>query len=135
VVADEVRKLAERTSSSTADIQKIIDGIAQRTRDTVSAMHSVKQAVDTGAATNAEALAKFEQILEAAAGVAQEAGTILGASREQSAASAASRDTVSRIASIASESVDNIRHLEESAQTLTATADRLRSLVDRFRIA
>ena len=135
VVADEVRKLAERTSSSTADIQKIIDGVANRTRETVSAMDAVKQAVDTGAAQNTEALAKFEQILEAAGGVAQEAGAILGASREQSAASQESQATVAQIASIAAESVSNIRHLEESAQTLTTTAEQLRGLVDRFRIA
>jgi methyl-accepting chemotaxis protein len=135
VVADEVRKLAERTSASTADIQHIIDGVANRTRETVVAMEAVKKAVDTGAAQNAEALAKFEQILDAAGGVAQEAGAILGASREQSAASQESRDTVAQIANIAADSVNNIRHLEESAQTLTATADQLRSLVDRFRIA
>jgi methyl-accepting chemotaxis protein len=135
VVADEVRKLAERTSSSTADIQKIIDGVANRTRETVSAMNAVKQAVDTGAAQNAEALTKFEQILEAADGVAQEAGAILGASREQSAASQESRETVAQIARIAADSVNNIRHLEESAQTLTTTANELRGLVDRFRIA
>ncbi len=135
VVADEVRKLAERTSASTANIQLIIDGVANRTRETVVAMEAVKKAVDTGAAQNAEALAKFEQILDAAGGVAQEAGAILGASREQSAASQESRDTVAQIASIAADSVNNIRHLEESAQALTATADQLRSLVDRFRIA
>jgi methyl-accepting chemotaxis protein len=134
VVADEVRKLAERTSASTADIQHIIDGVASRTRETVAAMEAVKQAVDTGAAQNVEALAKFEQILDAAGGVAQEAGAILGLSREQSAASRESRETVAQIANIAADSVNNIRHLEESAQTLTATADELRRLVDRFRI-
>jgi methyl-accepting chemotaxis protein len=134
VVADEVRKLAERTSTSTADIQHIIDGVASRTRDTVAAMETVKQAVDTGAAQNIEALAKFEQILEAAGGVAQEAGAILGLSHEQSAASRESRETVAQIASIAADSVDNIRHLKELAQTLTATADELRGLVNRFRI-
>ncbi|MBV5277279.1 methyl-accepting chemotaxis protein, partial [bacterium] len=133
-VADEVRKLAERTSASTADIQHIIDGVASRTRETVAAMEAVKQAVDTGAAQNVEALAKFEQILDAAGGVAQEAGAILGLSREQSAASRESRETVAQIANIAADSVNNIRHLEESAQTLTATADELRRLVDRFRI-
>jgi methyl-accepting chemotaxis protein len=42
---------------------------------------------------------------------------------------------VAQIAGIAAESVNNIRHLEESAQTLTTTADQLRGLVDRFRIA
>jgi len=134
VVADEVRKLAERTSASTTDIQHIIDGVASRTQETVTAMKAVKQAVDTGAAQNAEALAKFEQILEAADGVAREAGTILGASREQSSASEESRENVARIASIAAESVSNIQHLEESAQTLTATAEQLRSMVDHFRV-
>lgn len=134
VVADEVRKLAERTSASTADIQQIIDGVANRTRETVSAMNSVKQAVDEGAEKNTEALAKFEEILAAAGGVAHEAGAILGASREQTIASQESRETVARIASIAAESVSNIRHLEESAQTLTATAEQLRSMVDRFRV-
>jgi methyl-accepting chemotaxis protein len=134
VVADEVRKLAERTSASTTDIQHIIDGVASRTQETVAAMKAVKLAVDTGAAENAEALAKFEQILEAAGGVAREAGAILGASREQTIASEESRNTVARIASIAAESVSNIRHLEESAQTLTATADRLRGMVDHFRV-
>jgi len=133
VVADEVRKLAERTSKSTADIQSIIDGVAHRTQETVAAMKAVKVAVDSGAEMNAEALAKFNQILEAADGVAREAGEILGASQEQAAASEQNRGTVSRIASIAEESVQNIRHLEESAQQLTTTAEQLRHLVDRFR--
>ncbi len=134
VVADEVRKLAERTTSSTTDIKQIIDGVASRTQETVAAMKEVKQAVDIGAAQNAEALAKFEQILEAAGGVAREAGTILGASREQSAASEESRDNMAQIARIAVESVSNIRHLEESAQNLTTTAEQLRSMVDHFRM-
>ncbi len=134
VVADEVRKLAERTSTSTTDIQHIIDGVASRTHETVTAMKAVKEAVDAGAAKNAEALINFEKILDAAGGVAREAGTIRGASREQTKASEESRSTVERIASIATESFNNIRHLEESAQTLTATADRLRTTVGHFRI-
>lgn len=135
VVADEVRKLAERTSTSTTDIQTIIDGVAHRTEDTVVAMRAVKVAVDSGAEMNAEALAKFNQLLDAADRVAREAGDILGASQEQSAASQENRSTISRIANIAEESVQNIRHLEESAQQLTATAEQLRNLVDRFRFS
>lgn len=134
VVADEVRKLAERTSRSTADIQLIIEGVTNHTEATVLAMKRVKEAVDSGAALNAEALAKFEQILEAADGVAEEAGQILVSSREQSAASAESRDTVAQIASIALDSVNNIRKLEGSAQLLTNSADELRLQVDRFRV-
>ena len=118
VVADEVRKLAERTSRSTGDIHLIIEGVTSHTEETVSAMKKVKEAVDSGASLNAEALAKFEQILEAAGAVAQEAERILVNSHEQSAASAESRDTVAQIASIAADSVNNIRQLEGSAQIL-----------------
>ena len=135
VVADEVRKLAERTSRSTADIQLIIEGVTSHTAETVSAMKKVKEAVDSGASLNAEALAKFEQILEAASGVAEEAERILVNSHEQSAASAESRDTVAQIASIAADSVNNIRRLEGSAQMLTNSAEELRHLVDRFRVS
>jgi len=134
VVADEVRKLAERTSRSTADIQLIIEGVTSHTEATVLAMKRVKEAVDSGAALNAEALTKFEQILEAADGVAEEAGQILVNSREQSTASAESRDTVAQIACIAADSVNNIRKLENSAQLLTSSADELRRQVDRFRV-
>ncbi len=134
VVADEVRKLAERTSTSTADIKSIIDGVAERTHEAVTAMDEVQHSVTTGADQNAAALHKFQLILSAADGVVAESEAISRASREQTSASLESRTTVEQIAEIAAASADSIRQLEESAQTLTGTADQLHKLVDRFRV-
>ena len=134
VVADEVRKLAERTRTSTADIEQIIDGVTRQTRVAVDAMGAVKQAVDVGARQNDEVLHKFEQIVESVDRVAQETSAILGASREQSQASEESRNTVERVANIAAESARHIRHLEGAANTLSAAAEQLHDLVGRFKV-
>ena len=69
VVADEVRKLAERTSSSTAQISKMVSDIQQQTSLAVDNMAAIQQQAGQSVSLTREAGDTLAQILEGARSV------------------------------------------------------------------
>jgi methyl-accepting chemotaxis protein len=66
VVADEVRKLAERASSSTREINNLIQTIQSTVREAVTAMQTSAQQVETGVQQADEAGEALDNILKSA---------------------------------------------------------------------
>ena len=89
VVASEIRKLAERSSQSTAEIARILNGIHTETTAVAHSMATSKEAMETGlrlAGTARESLSTLTQTIAETAGVAarvaQGSSVVSGASNE-----------------------------------------------------
>ena len=133
VVADEVRKLAERTAVLTGEIDKVIRGMDDTSRQTSHSMGTALQLVDSGVERSDEALKAISQI-ESSSGSAMTLVTeITDAIREQAGACNAIASQVERIAQMANQSsvaaqetAETARQLEEAVQSMSRSVGRYR---------
>ncbi|WP_462174418.1 methyl-accepting chemotaxis protein [Pseudoalteromonas xiamenensis] len=87
VVADEVRNLASRTQASTVEIQGIISELTGCTQQAVSAMNQNQEMVENCKQSAADAKAKLDLAIAAAAQISDAATQIASAAEEQSVVS------------------------------------------------
>ena len=160
VVADEVRKLAERSSSATRDIGKLIEDVQKRTAEAVVVMQDGAREVERGTALAEEAGVSLRQIqdvvqvvtsgvrrihdstdkMTATSDRVSQAIDEVAAVVEQSSAAAkemsGSAKEVSSLASVVADSVQqqtqSIERLVNSSSTLSSIAADLEAAVERF---
>ncbi|HSG22537.1 MAG TPA: methyl-accepting chemotaxis protein [Azonexus sp.] len=133
VVADEVRKLAERTSKSTGEITRMIEGVQGQTRVAVTAMeHGVAQ-VEAGVGMARQAGASMDGIRNSALQVAEAVEGISSSLAEQSAASGEISRNVETIASQAEHNSEQAGRTSVAATQLENLARSLKDRVARFR--
>ncbi len=104
VVADEVRSLAQRTQSSTQEIESIISTLQQRTREVVSMMERCRMQGDE----SADQASKAGELLVS---ITQDVQTIM----EMSTQIATAIDEQSQVASEVNQNVVKIRDIAEQA--------------------
>ena len=134
VVADEVRKLAERTTTSTADIARIVGEVRSSAEHAVSSMSDAQTKivmVQKSASESNTSLAKTLQAAEAVSGLAEK---IAQASEEQTVSADSVAKSMERIASLISDTHDRIRGVTTESESLTASADHMQDLVSKFRV-
>ncbi|MER2538813.1 MAG: methyl-accepting chemotaxis protein [Azonexus sp.] len=134
VVADEVRKLAERTSSATIEIEKMIVGIQHDTIGAVTAMNSALPEVEHGVALAGSASASLRSIEAGAGRTLDRVREVADATREQSAASTSIAQRVETIAQMVEETSTTIRGTAETANQLELIAQGLKAQIGRFRV-
>lgn len=134
VVADEVRKLAERTSTATSEIHRMIDGMQGETVRAVGNMNETRAAVESGverASSVAEEIAEIEQSISRAAARVRE---IAEATNEQSSATTLLAQSAEQTSN-AVQTVDGaIQQASATLRELGVMADRLGALVARFKL-
>lgn len=133
VVADEVRTLAQRTQSSTVEIQQMVDGILNNTGAAVQAVHRGRQRMDEGVALSSEAEQALVTITEAVAVISDLNAQIATAVEEQSAVTEDLSRNITVIGSVASELALSTAQSSSSADSLAGEAGQLSQLVSRFR--
>ncbi|WP_273429386.1 methyl-accepting chemotaxis protein [Chitinibacter tainanensis] len=134
VVADEVRKLAERTSSATVDIERMLATIQGETTQVVELMQGALPEVERGVALAGHVSASLGQIHHGAEATLEHLREVAAATREQSVASNSIAVRVEDISQMVEETSVSIRHTADSATGVEQVAAELQSLVARFRI-
>ncbi|MBW7903370.1 MAG: methyl-accepting chemotaxis protein [Rhodocyclaceae bacterium] len=134
VVADEVRKLSERTALSTGEIAQMVGAIQQSTGQVVDEVdHGVRQ-VDSSVAYAEQAGQAMARLREMAQRVSEIVGDVDAALREQSAASTEVAKKIEDIAAQSEEASAIAHQTATAADSLSATAHGMQSLVARFRV-
>ncbi|MCK0509625.1 methyl-accepting chemotaxis protein [Aromatoleum buckelii] len=133
VVADEVRKLAERTSQATGEIAKLIGGIQNQVRHTVSGMRDANAQTDQ----SLELVERTATTLRAAEGESASAAinvrSIADAVREQDAAVHQVANSIEKIAQMTEENSVAAEAAAETAARLDALSGKLLDQVARYR--
>jgi methyl-accepting chemotaxis protein len=134
VVAEEVRSLANRTQTSTLDIQAMIESLQTQARAVVAAMGTARERTRAGVAQAGEADAALERITAAVTAINEMNTQIASAAQQQSAVSQDISQNVVRISQIAEETAVGAGHTATASQQLATLAVDLQQLVQGFRV-
>ena len=133
VVAEEVRKLAERASSATKDIEKLVKAITAETNETIRAIEQQTQVVEDESKTvgaAGELLRRIRAASDQSAGLVANITTVAKHQVEQAQRVARTMESVSAIAA------DTEKGAETTVVTvsnLVRLSDQLRRSISRFR--
>ncbi len=132
VVADEVRKLAERTTSSTADINKTVGEIQSVTAQAVASMDVASHEVETGIGKLRESVAGLAGITQSSRQVSMMAGQISDAARQQGVASEEVAASMQQITDLIEQNTEAAREARAAAGELMQTSKTLVEVIARF---
>ncbi len=134
VVADEVRKLAERTTSSTEEIAKMIGAIQAGMRDAVANMEGGASRVNEGVQHANEAGDAIKRIQEGAQRVVQVVSDISDALKEQGVASGDIAQHVEHVARMSEENDVIAQQSSLGAHQLLLAVEKMQNTVNRFAV-
>ncbi|CAM3424058.1 chemotaxis protein [Pseudomonas floridensis] len=132
VVADEVRNLAQRTASSTQEIQTIIGDLQRRSRQAATAMQDSRQGVGRCVENSQRASQSLVAVGEGIGHITRLNGLIASTTDQQSTASREIADQLRSVQIIAEQTAANIGVLASSSQRLPPLAMRLEALGQTF---
>jgi methyl-accepting chemotaxis protein len=119
VVADEVRKLAERSSTATKEISKILGAIKRETIAAAEAMRMSSDSMDSGIAVSQRASRSLETVGRAIGTTSSVAGALAGQAREMQEAS-------TRVAENMADASAAVEENAAAAAAMRTTTDRVR---------
>ncbi|HLW04553.1 MAG TPA: methyl-accepting chemotaxis protein [Azoarcus sp.] len=134
VVADEVRKLSERTAQSTQEIAHMVTTVQDSTREAVSGIERGVSAVRTSSENARETRDIIGNLQDRAQQVSSIVAELDSALREQSMASSEVARRIEEIAQQAEQTHSAMEQSVANSETLDSTADRMRGIVQRFRV-
>ncbi len=135
VVADEVRTLAMRTQQSTEEIRTIIESLQSRSDETVQMLRANGQDIETTVDLSEQTQHAFAEIEGAMQKLLDMSTQIASASEEQAAVTEEIGRNVDKISQVAQSTAAGAEQTESSSQMLAGLGDRLKSLVNQFRIS
>lgn len=134
VVADEVRNLAQKTQSSTAEIQAMIEQLQAGTRDTVKVMQQSRNRTEQSVRQSEEADAALTSITQAVSVISDMNTQIASAAEEQSAVAEDINRNVTTIDSVARSVADGAHQASQASAALTRLAEHQRRLINQFKV-
>ncbi|MEN3032518.1 methyl-accepting chemotaxis protein [Chromobacterium amazonense] len=134
VVADEVRKLAERTAILTGEIDHIIRGVTDTSRQTTTRMSETQQLVVSGVVRADEALITIGEIGKSSNTASQMVGEIADSIREQAHACNSIAVQVEKIAEMATQSSAAAHQTAKTAEQLDEAVAAMNQAVNRYRL-
>jgi len=134
VVADEVRKLAERTTTATDEIGRMMNDMRSAKESVLGCIESAVALVETGVGHAGEAGNSIDLITGRVSDVGDIVGSISDALAEQTQAAQEIARHVERISQMADRSAAATREIAGEAHTLTGNAENLLGALERFHL-
>lgn len=134
VVADEVRKLAERTTTATKEIAKMIKQIQTQTGQAVESMRRSKEGTNKGRELAVKSGNSLKNIITMSDHLMNEVEQVASASEEQSAAVEQISKNVAGINTVAQESAVGVEQIARASEDLNRLTENLQSLVNQFKV-
>lgn len=132
VVADEVRNLANRTHTSTIEIQTVVERIQKGSSSAATAMRDSQELTNKVSSEAQSAMVLFDEIIAAINGFSQSNQDITAKTNAQSQLSLDLNHRIDNIASNASENADLTKACVEVKEQLLAQVGTLKQQIQRF---
>ncbi|UXI04202.1 methyl-accepting chemotaxis protein [Photobacterium sp. TY1-4] len=134
VVADEVRGLAQRTQTSTSEIQTLIEQLQSGMRTAVAVMGQGKDQADRSVAQAGNASAALEAITHAVTLINDMNMQIASAAEQQSSVAESINKNVVNVKRIAEENAVAAGQSKNASSEIAQLSEQLKMLVERFRV-
>lgn len=134
VVADEVRSLSLRTHSSTQEIEKMIEQLQQEANTCVNIMASTQQATHSGVEKVNQTSELLDNIQEQIAHIFNLTKTTFANIEEQNQLNQHVYQNIQRINQHSDETSSSAKKTVETSTTLAQLAQKLSTLVQRFKL-
>ncbi|MBL7997467.1 MAG: HAMP domain-containing protein [Candidatus Kapabacteria bacterium] len=134
VVADEVRKLAERTQSSTKEIEQKISNIQIETDHAVATMEASIVLVQEGISLSGNAEKSLDNIVHSIEQVVETSDSIARAGAEQTATSALIARNIENLSASSQEMSGGIAEVARAISDLSGMTHQLQEMSRQFRI-
>jgi methyl-accepting chemotaxis protein len=135
VVAEEIRELAERTSNSTKEISRVIDGIQEESRNVSQLVRAGVERVDAGVQAVGRTNAALKQIIGSAERATEMSVRIAEATAEQAAGS---REVSRAVQEVADRSAEILKATSEQArgsEAVMRAVEGMREMAEQVRRA
>jgi len=134
VVADEVRTLAKRTQDSTSEINRIIDLLQSRARETVENMDHSRQLMDTTVNSTSDVGSIIHKVTESVALISDMNTQIATATEEQNSVTEDLNRNIAVIHEAANEVASGAEQTASACLSLSQLAEQLQGRVAQFQL-
>lgn len=134
VVADEVRELAERTTTATTDISRIVNTIHHDTREAVNEVQNTRQLMESNVSVAEEANVAMSAIHRNNQELIARINDIAHTTRAQSGSSHEIANNVEQISGMAQHNNQVVQEVTQAVRTLQTMANNLSNIVSQFRL-
>lgn len=135
VVADEVRTLAQRTQTSTGEIDKMISELQEGSRQAAEAMEQGQKLSGESVASTEETTRSLGEIITAIATINDMNSQIASAAEEQAAVVEDINRNIVNISTIAGETADRSQETDAAMGDMEKQVIALRQLLGQFRLS
>jgi len=134
VVADEVRSLAQRTKTSTQEIQEAIEELQSGTRHAVTAMDAGKQKAEGAGTKSVEAGEALNTISRSISEITAMNTLIAEASEEQTNVSEEINKSLSNLLEVSNNSTEGAQKTAQSSEHLFTLSDELQNVISEYKV-
>ena len=134
VVADEVRTLAQRSQSSTAEIEKIVERLQTSAVKAVDAMNAGKERADSSVSRAESVKASLSSVSDAITSINDMNLQIAAASKEQATVSQDIDRSIINITEISGETTENSEQTSNTANKLSQLSLELNEKIAKFKL-
>ncbi|MCR4510250.1 methyl-accepting chemotaxis protein [Pseudomonas sp. 32.2.56] len=134
VVADEVRSLAQRTQTSTEEIQEIIQTLQQRSQASITVMAESRQAVTLAHDSAEQTSDSLQRITQAVGAIDQNIQLLVAAAAEQAKVADDVGSGVVRANQISEHTYATVEQTRAAAQSIRELEQQLSRLIEHFQV-
>jgi len=134
VVADEVRTLAQRTQSSTREIQQMIEKLQDGAKEAVRVMHESRTQAEASVAQAGQAGRSLDSIRKAVSTIHDMSTQIASAAEEQGAVAEEINRNIVNISQVVEQTASGAAQTATAGEDLGRLAEQLQAVVNRFKL-